>query len=220
MLLEVACFNVKSALIAAEAGADRIEFCADYASGGITPTLEDFVEIRKKIKVPIYIMIHPKAGPYTYNQRLFDMIKNSISTFKKAKADGFVFASMYSRDGINVVQNKELVKEAAPLPCTFHRAFDEISNKSDAMESILKCGFQRVLTSGNSGKAIDHIDLLVSLQKKYGSQVTIMPGGGIRSNNVQAFIEAGIFPEIHSAGIIDGEIADKNEIKDLLAKIK
>lgn len=220
MMLEVACFNVKSALIAAEAGADRIEFCADYASGGITPTLEDFAEIRKKIKIPIFIMIHPKAGPYTYNQRLFDMIKNSISTFKKAKADGFVFASMYSRDGVNVVQNKELVREAAPLPCTFHRAFDDISNKEDAIESILKCGFQRILTSGMQGKAIDNLDMLVSLQKKYGSQITIMPGGGIRSSNIQSFIDEDVFPEIHSAGIKEGEIADKIEIQEMVAMLK
>ena len=220
MLLEVACFNVKSALIAAEAGADRIEFCADYASGGITPAYDDFVEIRKKIKIPIFVMIHPKAGPYTYNQRLLDILKNTISTFKKAKADGFVFASMYSRDRINVVQNKELVQLAAPLPCTFHRAFDEIENKDDAIQSILKCGFKRLLTSGKAGKAIDNLDLLVELQRKYKDQITIMPGGGIRSTNVQALIDEDVFTEVHSAGILAGEIADKNEIEQLVSMLK
>ncbi len=220
MLLEVACFNLKSALIAAEAGAGRIEFCADYASGGITPLYEDFVELRKKVKIPIFVMIHPKAGPYTYNQRLFDMVKNSISTFKTAKADGFVFASMYSRDGVNVVQNKELVQLAAPLPCTFHRAFDDIETKDDAVQSILKSGFQRILTSGGPGKAVDNLEQLVDLQKKYKDQITIMPGGGIRSSNIETFIEAGIFPEVHSAGILAGEIADKNEIAQMASMLK
>jgi copper homeostasis protein len=220
MLLEVACFNLKSALIAAEAGADRIEFCADYASGGITPTLEDFTELRKKVKIPIFVMIHPKAGPYNYNQRLFDLIKNSISTFKKAKADGFVFASMYSRDGINVVQNRELVQLAAPLPCTFHRAFDEIAVKEDAIQSILKCGFTRVLTSGKAGKAEDNMDLLVGLQRKYKDQIIIMPGGGIRSTNLQSFIDEEAFTEFHSAGILTGETADKEEIQKMAAMLK
>lgn len=220
MLLEIACFNIKSAIIAAEAGAGRIEFCANYASGGITPLYEDFVEIRKKIKVPIFVMIHPKVGPYTYNQRLFEILKNTISTFKKAKADGFVFASMYSRDGINVVQSRELVQLASPLPCTFHRTFDEIENKDDAIQSILKCGFKRVLTSGKPGKAIDNLDLLVDLQRKYKDQITFMPGGGIRSTNVKAFIDKGIFPEVHSAGILNGEVADKNEIQQLVSMLK
>ena len=217
MLLEIACFNIKSALIAAEAGADRIEFCADYASGGITPNYEDFVELRKKIKIPIFVMIHPKAGPYNYNQKIFEILKNSISTFKKAKADGFVFACMYSKDGINVIQNKELVQLAAPLPCTFHRAFDAISNKEDAVESILKSGFTRILTSGMEGKAIDNLDLIVDLQRKYKNKITIMPGGGVRSTNVNSLVEEDVFTEIHTAAILQGEVADKAEIQQLVS---
>lgn len=220
MTLEVACFNPKSALIAAEAGAGRIEFCTNYKVGGTTPALEDFMELRKKIKIPIYIMIHPKVGAYVYNPKVLDLMKNSISSFKKAGADGFVFASMYSLQGINVVQNKELIEHAAPLPCTFHRAFDAIEDKEEAVESIIKCGFKRILTSGKPGKAIENLDLLVKLQKKYSSDINIMPGGGIRSGNVQKIIDAGIFSEIHSAGILTGEIADKNEIQKLSAMIK
>jgi copper homeostasis protein len=220
MLLEVACFNPKSAIIAGEAGAHRIEFCKDYASGGTTPTLEDFTEIRKKVKVPIFIMIHPKAGPYAYSPKLFDMIKNSISTFKKAGADGFVFACMYTPQGINVLQNTELVELAGNLPCTFHRAFDEMNDKDEAIEKIIKCGFKRILSSGKPGKAIENFELIKKLQNKYKDQINIMPGGGIRSTNVQTFIDSGIFPEIHSAGIITGEIADKNEIKQMVEMIK
>jgi copper homeostasis protein len=216
MLLEVACFNPKSAIIAAEAGAGRIEFCTNYAVGGTTPTLEDFVEIRKKIKVSIFVMIHPKSGEYTYTPKIFDLMKNSIASFKKAGADGFVFASMYTPQGINIIQNKELVELAGPLPCTFHRAFDIMNDKEEAIQNIIKCGFTRILTSGKPGKAVDNFDLIKKLQEKYKEQVNIMPGGGIRSTNIQAFIEAGIFPEVHSAGILSGEMADKKEIQQMV----
>jgi len=220
MLLEVACFNPKSAIIAAEAGAGRIEFCTNYAVGGTTPTLEDFTEIRKKIRVPIFVMIHPKSGAYTYTPKIFDLMKNSISSFKKAGADGFVFASMYTPQGINIIQNKELVELAGALPCTFHRAFDEMNDKEDAVQAIIKCGFQRILTSGKPGKAIEHFELIKKLQEKYTDQVNIMPGGGIRSTNVQTFIDAGIFPEVHSAGILSGEVADKKEIQQMVEMLK
>lgn len=220
MLLEVACFNPKSALIAAEAGAGRIEFCTNYKVGGTTPALEDFMELRKKIKVPIFVMIHPKVGAYVYNPKVLDLLKNSISSFKKAGADGFVFASMYSLQGINIVQNKELVDHASPLPCTFHRAFDEITDKEEAVKTIINCGFKRILTSGNPGKAIDNLDVLVNLQKKYKDQINIMPGGGIRSGNVQKIIDTKLFPEVHSAAILSGEVADKNEIQQLVKMLK
>ena len=38
--IEIACFNLESALIAQNAGADRVELCADVLVGGTTPTIE------------------------------------------------------------------------------------------------------------------------------------------------------------------------------------
>ena len=35
--LEICCYNYQSAVIAAAAGADRIELCSDAAEGGTTP---------------------------------------------------------------------------------------------------------------------------------------------------------------------------------------
>ena len=40
-MLEIACFNKESALIASRAGADRIEFCAGFEVGGTTPSLHN-----------------------------------------------------------------------------------------------------------------------------------------------------------------------------------
>jgi copper homeostasis protein len=46
--LEVACFSAEDAKLALEHGADRIEFCADYSSGGITPDLDEFILLRSQ----------------------------------------------------------------------------------------------------------------------------------------------------------------------------
>ena len=47
-----------------------------------------------------------------------------------------------------------------------------------------------------------------------------MPGGGVRSTNVNSFIDEDVFTEIHSAAILQGEVADKDEIKKLVSMIK
>jgi copper homeostasis protein len=39
-VLEIACFDYESALIAAKAGAGRIEYCHDYSMGGKSPDAE------------------------------------------------------------------------------------------------------------------------------------------------------------------------------------
>ena len=46
--LEICCYNLDSAMIAADAGADRIELCADPAAGGTTPGIGLIKTVRKK----------------------------------------------------------------------------------------------------------------------------------------------------------------------------
>lgn len=48
MKLEIACFNLESALIAALSPADRIEFCAGFSEGGTTPSVEDYLNGKKR----------------------------------------------------------------------------------------------------------------------------------------------------------------------------
>ena len=48
-ILEIACFNLESAIIAANSGADRIELCENYIEGGITPSEKLILEVRNKI---------------------------------------------------------------------------------------------------------------------------------------------------------------------------
>lgn len=55
-MLEIACFDSASALTAQKAGADRIEFCANYRAGGITPDFDALNAIRKQIDIPVYVM--------------------------------------------------------------------------------------------------------------------------------------------------------------------
>ncbi|MCB0456006.1 MAG: copper homeostasis protein CutC, partial [Aequorivita sp.] len=65
--LEIACFNLDSALIAQNAGADRVELCTDISLGGITPNLEMIQEARQKLTIDLYVMIRPRGGNFVYS---------------------------------------------------------------------------------------------------------------------------------------------------------
>ncbi len=45
--IEIACFNLESALIAQENGADRVELCAGIDVGGTTPNFETVKQVRE-----------------------------------------------------------------------------------------------------------------------------------------------------------------------------
>jgi len=184
--LEIACFNLQSARIAQENGADRIELCDGIAVGGTTPNYEMVIQARQEINIDLNVMIRPRGGNFVYTDEEFVQMKSDILAFKKLKVDGFVFGILNKNNTINVEQNRDLVQLAHPFPCTFHRAFDEVEEVFQALEDVVDCGFQTILTSGQAANVIEGNELLAALVSKANNRITIMTGGGLRSSNISS----------------------------------
>jgi copper homeostasis protein len=218
--LEIACFNLESAIIAQNNGANRVELCANRGEGGITPNFEITKAVRKVLAIELYVMIRTRGGNFVYSDFEIEQMKLEIVAFKELKVDGFVFGILKSDGSVNEQQNTDLVALANPLPCTFHRAFDVVKNAEEALKSILKCGFKTILTSGQAQNCMDGMDALSALMEKAGNRIIIMPGGGLRSNNLRFLHENINASFYHSSAIIDsGEVANVAEIKALKANL-
>ena len=201
--LEIACFNPESAIIAAKAGADRIELCAGIEVGGTTPNLETTQKVINQVAVPVYVMVRPRGGNFVYTDEEFQAMKTSIVEFKKLQVQGFVFGILNEDATIDEEQNRLLVALAHPLPCTFHRAFDRVPNWKIALKQIIACGFSTVLTSGTKATVLEGLDELKAMQAAAGNRITIMPGGGLRSTNVGIIVQHTNVTFVHSSAIID-----------------
>jgi len=218
--LEIACFNLDSAVFAQDNGADRVELCANRTSGGTTPDLELTKTVRDKVTIDLNIMIRPRGGDFVYSDFEYEQMKSEILSLKKLQVDGFVFGILKEDGTINEQQSAELVDLANPLPCTFHRAFDGVKNKFQALESLIECGFKTILTSGEETNVVDGTDVLAALVEKANNRIVIMPGGGLRSTNIGLLKEKTYAVFYHSSAIIDtGEIANPEEIKVLKAHL-
>lgn len=212
-LLEVACFNAESAKIAQASGADRIEFCHDYESGGLTPDFDMLARLKTEISIPVFVMIRPRSGGFGYSDAEFDRMKSDIKRFQNL-ADGFVFGVLTSNLEVDTHRNSELVA-LTDLPCTFHRAFDEVADVHKALEDIISCGFQTILTSGGKGSATDNIETLANLVRDSAGRIAIMPGGGVRATNLQG-LKATTATWFHTAALTQSTaMADASEIKKL-----
>ena len=215
-LLEIACFNVQSCLIAQVAGADRIEFCFDYNAGGTTPTKADILEVRKLLRIPLHVIIRPRGGDFVYSSEEIELMKRDILFCKEQHVDGVVFGVLNSDNTVNVSVNKELVELAKPMLATFHRAIDSCENLEKALEEIVEQGFNKVLTSGGKQNALEGIETLKKYQSKFGEKINIMPGGGIRSDNIALISKETGCKEFHSAALSDNkDIANSEEVKRL-----
>ena len=218
--IEIACFNLQSALIALKAGADRVELCADMSVGGTTPKIEMIQQARENLTIDMFVMIRPRGGNFVYSDSEFEQMKSDIETIKKVGVNGFVFGILKDDKTINLEQNKVLVELAKPFPCTFHRAFDAVSNYEKALEDVISCGFSTILTSGTFPNVMEGKEVLRQLVIQANNRIEIMPGGGLRSINVSELNKTVKANWYHSSAITDGsETANPEEITQLKNKL-
>jgi len=218
--LEIACFNLESAVIAQENGADRVELCAEMEVGGTTPDVEITKQVSELLSIDLNVMIRPRGGNFVYSDVEIQQMKNEILQFKKIGINGFVFGILNENNSINKAQNTELVTLAKPFPCTFHRAFDEVLDAFQSLEDIIACGFQTILTSGQKPNVMEGANRLAELVEKANNRIVIMPGGGLRSTNIEFLQEKTGATFYHSSAITDGsETANPEEVTQLKSKL-
>lgn len=219
--IEIACFNLESALIAQKAGADRVELCADMLVGGTTPAIEMIQQACEDLTIAINVMIRPRGGNFVYSNPEFEQMKSEIEIIKKLGISGFVFGILNEDNSINIEQNKELVELAKPFSCTFHRAFDEILDYEKALENVISCGFSTILTSGTFSNVLEGKEVLKQLVIQANNRIEIMPGGGLRTTNISELDKIVHANWYHSSAITDGsEIASSDEIIQLKKKLQ
>ena len=207
MIIEVCAESYEYALKAEKAGADRIELCKDLHLDGLTPDYESAKKTIDSLDIPVFILIRPRKGDFIYSKEEFELMKNDIAKFKEMGCKGIVSGVLNVDNSIDFKRTKELVELSRPLEFTFHRGFDIITNPLKEIEKLIEIGVDRVLTSGQKNKAIEGLDLLLELKNISKNRIIIMPGGGIKKNNINLLL---FFKEIH--GTFFNKIKDKIEI--------
>ena len=79
MKLEICASTYQSAINAQNAGADRIELCQELSIGGITPSYGLIKQVVEALSIPVFILIRPRSGNFTYSNEEFEIIKKDIS---------------------------------------------------------------------------------------------------------------------------------------------
>jgi len=222
MVFELAVFHTDSVVIAQACKVSRIELCDNYAVGGITPSIDNFIAARKIFEGLIMVMIRPAAGDFFCDDELLNQMVDEIKAFNNMGADGFVFGCLNADKSVNASQLEKLVKAANYKPVTFHRAIDEVVNYENGIQDLINCGVASVLTTGKMKSALEGKDVINEMIIKYGQQLNFIAGGGVRSVNVSELLLNSNITQIHSAAIINSPdfIADKNEVIAIIEKIK
>src|SRR5690554_5266472 len=199
ILLEAPVYTLEAALLAAAYGVDRLELCADFAEGGVTPSSGMLSYLKSRIQIPVFVMIRPRGGDFFYSEDELEVMENEIKILKTFGADGFVFGVLNADGSVNVDACTALVRAAGGSPCTFHRAFDASSDLGKALETVIGCRFDRILTSGGRNTVTDGLDVIKNLMLNAGDRIVIMPGGGTVPSHLPELHDTGYLKEIHSS---------------------
>ena len=198
-IIEIATSDFATTKSAVEGGAHRIELCANLAEGGTTPSYGTIKQCREAFEISLYPIIRPRGGDFLYTDSEFEIMLQDVKLCKQSGCDGVVIGLLNMDGGIDVVRTARLVEAAYPLGVTFHRAFDRCKEPFEALEQLIETGCERILTSGQQPSVVDGVELVAELQRKADERIIIMPGSGVRKENIKMLAEKTGCIEFHSS---------------------
>ncbi len=199
-MIEICATNIQSAIAAQQGGAKRIELCDNLYEGGTTPSFAAIKLVLAKLDIQVNIMIRPRGSDFCYDDDEFEIMKEDILMCKQLGVNGVVFGILLPNGNVDVSRSKQLVELARPLSVTFHRAFDVTPDPQKALEDIISCGVDRLLTAGQQNIAPDGAELISELVKQADDRIVIMPGSGLNDKNISEFRKKTGAKEFHMTG--------------------
>lgn len=215
--LEVCCADIDSIRKAAEGGAHRVELCQDLEIGGTTPSAE-MIDYAIKIGIRTHILIRPRGGNFVYSPEETDCMVHAIRMAQAKGVAGVVIGALTPEGNIDTDTCRRLINEAKGMSITFHRAFDECIEPSQALEQIISLGCHRLLTSGHAPCVDEGLELLKKLVNQAKDRIIILPGCGVNPGNARYIIEETGACELHGSLRKDGH-TDKNMVRQTLLAI-
>jgi copper homeostasis protein len=213
-IIEICANSAQSCVEAEVGGAKRVELCAGIPEGGTTPS---YGEIRTAqaltSTLDINVIIRPRGGDFLYTSAEIQSMLFDIELAKQLGVHGVVFGCLTKEGDLDVMLMKQLKEAAGPLSVTCHRAFDVCRDPLVAMEQLIEMGFDRILTSGQQPDAIRGIPMIAELVRKADGRIIIMPGCGVRENNIALIEKETGATEFHTSArhIMNSRMIYRNE---------
>lgn len=197
ILIEVCCGSVDDAVEAERGGADRIELNSSIFLGGLTPSLGSIIEAKRRLNIPVMVMIRPRAGGFCYSQAEMAVMQHDVKLAVEQGVDGLVFGILTPDGLVDVERCLRIIELSRGRQTVFHRAFDVTPDPLKALDQLIDIGFTRVLTSGQKRTAPEGIELIIKLIAHTGDRIEILPGSGLRPHNIRAFVEQAKATQVH-----------------------
>ena len=199
IVIEICVASVDDAVSAVAAGADRLELNCALALGGFTPSAGLFAEVRRRVSVPVIVMIRPRAGGFGYSDAELEAMLYDARAFLAAGADGLAFGVLLVDGTIDVGRCRQLRDVCGDRQAVFHRAFDVTPDPFGCLETLVGLQFTRVMTSGQAESALTGADLIAELRRQAGGRIEVLPAGDINPHTVVELVRRTGCDQVHAS---------------------
>ena len=199
ILLEICCGSAEDAIVAARNGADRVELNNNLFQGGLTPSVGTLQVVKKHTDIPVMAMVRPRAGGFCYTETEMETARADAKALLDAGADGLVFGFLHGDGTIDEARTRAFVELAEGKPCVFHRAIDVVPDWKRGLDTLIRLGVTRVLTSGQESDVFFALDTIREMIQFAGNAIEILPGAGITLRNVDRVVKGTGCSQVHLA---------------------
>jgi len=198
-IIEIATSDFETTKAAVKGGSDRIELCANLYEGGTTQSYGTIYQCREAFDVLLYPIIRPRGGDFLYTGDEYEIMLHDVKLCKQLGCDGVVIGLLNENGVIDIKRTATLIEIAYPMGVTFHRAFDRCRDPFEALEQLIQIGCERILTSGQQATVNEGIELIDELNKASDHRIIIMPGSGVKKENIKLLAAKTGCTEFHSS---------------------
>lgn len=133
--LEICVDSIVSARNAQEAGADRVELCVSLIEGGITPSFGLIEATVRALRIPVYVLIRPRAGDFFYSDEEIECMLRDVEACSDLGAKGIVVGFLTASGSIDERLTGIFLERArkCKMDFTFHRAFDMVNDPTEGV---------------------------------------------------------------------------------------
>ncbi len=188
ILVEVYCGSVDDCIEAQAGGADRVELNSAMFFGGLTPSIGTIIEVKKRLDIPVMVMIRPRGGGFCYTETEMAAMEHDTKLAIEYGADGIVFGILHEDGTIDMERCQRIMKIIGDKEAVFHRAFDVTPDPFKAIDQLIELGVDRVLTKGQENRIEEGLGLIKELINYVDGRIEILPGG-VKSFNYKYIIE-------------------------------
>lgn len=198
-ILEVIATTPADAIIADQAGADRIEWIAAQQEGGLTPSLDSIEQMTESVSIPVNMMVRPHSRHFVYEDADLMRMVQDIRHISRTNVAAIVTGVLTADRQIDIIALERLLDAADGKPFTFHRAFDELDDLERGLDILSRYPqITRILTSGGQPSVIQATEQMIILDRLASqTHIQLIAGVGLTLQNLASFVKDTSIQEVH-----------------------